>query len=140
MNVVSLTLDDALHLVRMLEVAPVRDLGLLDSAVARPRSSFEGLDAYPSVDLKAAALLDSLVNNHALVDGNKRLGWLATVVFVDLNAYEPNLSDDLAFELVWDVASRRVELDEIAHRLALRPVLDRHSEGSDRAETATAPG
>ena len=71
------------------------------------------------MDLKAAALLDSLTNNHALVDGNKRLAWLATVVFCDLNALEPDLDDHVAFELVWAVASTRMEVAEIAQGLHL---------------------
>ena len=74
-------------LVEDLGVGPVRDVGLLESAAARPRTSLWGGDAYPTLGSKAAALLDSLVNNHALVDGNKRLGWLATVVFLDLNGW-----------------------------------------------------
>jgi len=75
-----LELEDILQLVRHLGVGPVRDVGLLDSAVARPRSSAFGEDAYPPVSLKAAALLHSITNYHALVDGNKRLAWLATTV------------------------------------------------------------
>ena len=59
-------------LVEDLGVGPVRDVGLLESAAARPRTSLWGGDAYPTLGSKAAALLDSLVNNHALVDGNKR--------------------------------------------------------------------
>lgn len=74
-----LNLEDLLKLFRTLEVGPVRDVSLLDSAAARPRSSAFGEDAYPSLELKAAALLHSVARNHALADGNKRLAWLATV-------------------------------------------------------------
>jgi len=119
-EVVYLDLDDAIALVRRLEVGPVRDIGLLDSAMSRPRSSAFGEDAYATIELKAAALLHSLTNNHPLVDGNKRLAWLATVVFCDLNGLETQLDDDEAFALVWDVASSHLELDEIAQRLSLR--------------------
>jgi len=59
---------------------------LLDAAVARPRSSACGTDAYATPEAKAAALPDSLVRNHALVDGNKRLAWFATVVLLDQQA------------------------------------------------------
>ena len=79
-----LDLDDILGLIRLLDVGPVRDLGLIDSAVARPRSSAFGEDAYPTIELKAAALLHSLAANHGLVDGNKRLAWLSTTVFCDI--------------------------------------------------------
>ena len=120
---VHLDLDDVLHLVRRLGIGPVRDVGLIDAATGRPRSSAFGTDAYPTLGLKAAALLESLVGNHALVDGNKRIAWLATVVFLDLNGIEVSLEDDDAFELVMDAAQRRVSLQEIADRLvpAQRP-------------------
>jgi len=106
-------------MIRSLGIGPVRDLGLLDSAVNRPRSSAFGEDAYATLDLKAAALLHSLTKNHALVDGNKRIAWLCAVVFCDLNGVAPSLSDDEAFQLVWDVASSQMELDAIAERLRL---------------------
>jgi death on curing protein len=114
-----LDLEDLVGMIRSLGIGPVRDLGLLDSAVNRPRSSAFGEDAYPTLDLKAAALLHSLTKNHALVDGNKRIAWLCTVVFCDLNGVAPRLSDNEAFQLVWDVASTQMKLDEIAGRLRL---------------------
>jgi death on curing protein len=117
-----LDLDDLVDLVRVLDAGPVRDLGLLDSAAGRPRSSAFGADAYPTIALKAAALLHSIARNHALVDGNKRLAWLAAVVFLDLNAAEPELTDDAAFDLVMAVASGDIEVAEIADRLAVRPI------------------
>ena len=116
-----LDLDDLLGFVRALEAGPVRDVGLLDSAAARPRSTAFGEDAYPTLSLKAAALLHSLTRNHTLVDGNKRLGWLATVVFLDLNGSEPDLTDDAAFQLVMDVAAGTAEVEEIADRLSIVP-------------------
>ncbi len=112
-----LGLEDLLALVRYAQLGPVADLGLLDSSAARPRSSPFGVDAYESVELKAAALLHSIARNHTLVDGNKRLAWLATVVFLDINRYEPHVTDDEAFALVMDAAQGTVELDEIAGRL-----------------------
>ena len=116
-----LDLEDLLGLVRALGAGPVRDLGLLDSAGARPRSQAFGEDAYGTLALKAAALLHSLVGNHALVDGNKRLGWLATVVFLDLNGHAPDLDDDAAFALVIDVAAGAVDVENIALRLRVAP-------------------
>jgi len=114
-----LDLEDVLGLVRDLRVGPVRDLGLLDSAVARPRSSAFGQDAYPSLELKAAALLHSLARDHALVDGNKRLAWLATVVFLDLNSRASETSHDAAFDLVMDVSKGVVHVEQIADRLCV---------------------
>ena len=117
-----LDLEDLLGFVRILGLGPVRDIGLLDSAAARPRSSAFGADAYPTLELKAAALLHSITRNHALVDGNKRLAWLATVVFVDINAHEPRLSDDEAFALVMSVAEGQLDVTAIATALRLRPL------------------
>jgi death-on-curing protein len=97
---------------------PIRDLGLLGSAVARPRTTAFGSDAYPDIWTKAGALLHSIVNNHALVDGNKRLGWLATAVFLELNgasvAAAPN--EDV-YDLVMSVAATDVSVDEVAAEL-----------------------
>jgi death-on-curing protein len=114
-----LELEDVIEMVRLLGVGPIRDVGLLDSAVNRPRSSAFGSDAYPTLNLKAAALLHSMTNNHALVDGNKRVAWLSTVVFCDLNGATPQLTDSEAFQLVWDIASSDIVVNVIAERLRL---------------------
>ncbi|MCE0763273.1 Fic family protein [Pseudonocardia kujensis] len=101
------------------EVA-VRDFGLLESAVARPRTTVFGAEAYPTMPQKAAALLESLVRNHALVDGNKRLGWLATEVFCFLNGWLVLAADDDKFDLVVDVdvaAGAVPGVQKIAERL-----------------------
>ena len=115
---VLLTVEDLLTLVEDLGVGPVRDVGLLDSAAHRPGAVLYGLEAYADVDRKAAALLDSLVGNHALVDGNKRLGWLAVVVFYGLNDVDLDAPDDPAHELVMSVARREIAIEEIAATLA----------------------
>lgn len=117
-----LDLEDALGLVRRLGIGPVVDVGLLDAAMARPRACVFGTDAYPSLAEKAAALLHSLAGNHPLVDGNKRLAWLATVVFLDLDGHLPDLTDDEAFALVMDVAGGRLEFPAIVPRLRVTPV------------------
>ncbi|PRY55643.1 death-on-curing protein [Knoellia remsis] len=117
-----LDLDDLITLTRLLDAGPVRDVGLLDSAVARPRSTVFGAPAYPSTVEKAAALLHSITSNHALVDGNKRLAWLACTVFLDLNGQRVTLSDDEAFTLVMDIAGGELrDIDEIAQRLRTEP-------------------
>ena len=112
-------LEDLLGLVRVLKAGPVRDVGLLDAAVGRPRSSAFGEDAYPTLALKAAALLHSIAGNHALVDGNKRLAWVATVVFLDLNSSAPNVTKDAAFDLVIDVTTGVLDVEDIAARLCV---------------------
>lgn len=113
-----LTLEDLLALVSDLGVGPIRDVGLLDSSAHRPGAVLYGEPAYPDLDHQAAALLDSLVANHALVDGNKRLGWLATVVFYGLNEVGLDAPDDPAYELVMAVARRDLPLADIAATLA----------------------
>lgn len=115
---VLLTLEDLLTLVSDLGVGPVRDVGLLDSAAHRPGAVLYGEEAYPDLHRKAAALLDSLVGNHALIDGNKRLGWLAVVVFYGLNGVDLDAPDDPAYELVMCVARRELSIDDIASTLA----------------------
>jgi death-on-curing protein len=104
--------------------AQVRDWGLLASAAARPQASAFGEDAYPDLVDKAAALLVSLVHNHPLVDGNKRLGWAATVVFLALNDLDLDPQDaDAAFALVMAVADGSLgdELTKVSD--VLRPWL-----------------
>lgn len=117
-----LDLDDLVVLMRQLGAGPLRDVGLLDSAAARPRASVFGEAAYPSLELKAAALMHSLAANHPLVDGNKRLAWLATVVFLDLNGADVTLTDEEAFTLVMEVASGALrDVADIAVRLRTQP-------------------
>ena len=112
-----LDLEDLLMLTELLGAGPVRDAGLLDSAAARARSSAFGQDAYPTLELKAAALLHSICSNHALVDGNKRLGLLATATFLRVNGYSFRLTQDEAFDLVMRVAEGALDLPDIAARL-----------------------
>jgi len=115
-----LDLDDLVDLANALlgEPPPIRDLGLLGSAAARPQTTAFGHDAYPDLLTKAAALLQSIVNNHALIDGNKRLGWLATAVFLELNGVEASqASNDDVFDLVIWIASSNPDLAEIRTRL-----------------------
>lgn len=113
-----LDLEDLLHIIELEAIGPVRDLGLLDSAAARPRSSAFGVDAYPSLAEKAAALLDSVVGNHSLVDGNKPLGWLATVAFLWINGMLLLAPEDDAYDLVIAVAERRISVSDSAGSLA----------------------
>ncbi|MEU5272020.1 type II toxin-antitoxin system death-on-curing family toxin [Streptomyces hygroscopicus] len=88
----------------------VRDLGLLSSAVHRPQSQMFGIEAYAELFEKAAALLHSLAVNHPLVDGNKRMAWMCTVVFLDLNGTEMlDVDQDEAYKLVVGVAAGAIE-------------------------------
>lgn len=114
---VYLSLEDLFALVGDLGVGPVRDFGLLEAAAHRPTTRLWGEHAYPGLDEKAAALMESLVRNHALIDGNKRLGWLSVVVFYDVNGIELNAPDDDAYDLVIAVAMGQIGVEGIAEAL-----------------------
>jgi death-on-curing protein len=118
MSLEYLTLDDLLALAADLGVSRIRDLGLLDAAAHRPQSSLMGQDAYPTLDEKAAVLLESIVRNHPLIDGNKRLGWMATFVFYGLNDIDLDAPEDDAYELVIAVATGAIDYGEVAERLS----------------------
>jgi len=115
-----LTTADLVDLATLLLGDPplIRDLGLLGSAVARPQTNLFGDDAYPDIWTKAAALLHSLVKDNPLVDGNKRLAWLGTAVFLEINGVGVNgMANDDAYELVMEVAANPWEVEALADRL-----------------------
>jgi death-on-curing protein len=106
-----LSIDDALHVAQRLGFH-VRDLGLLASALARPEASMLGVDAYRSIEAKAAALLESLCRNHSMIDGNKRLAWTLTVAFLWINGRRVTFTVEEAFALVVGVADGTVPLED----------------------------
>ena len=115
-----LDLDDLLEVARRAvgDDVVIRDYGLLEAAQARPRASVLGGDAYPDLHLKAAALLQSLARNHALVDGNKRLAWTACRTFLAINGRWISATEDQRFELVIRIATGEAsDIDEIARQL-----------------------
>ena len=114
-----LTFDDVLHIAeRVLGEVQVRDAGLLQSAVARPATTVFGEDAYPTLHEKAAALLQSMVDNHPLIDGNKRLGFVSMLAFYGANGLQLRLTNDAAYDLVMAVATgEHAEISDIAQRL-----------------------
>ena len=129
--------EDLLELARRLlgEPPPVRDVGLLGAAAARPQASAFGEDAYPDVWTKAAALLHSVVNNHPLIDGNKRLSWLAASVFLELNdASVRAAANDEVYELVMATAAGSLSVDRIA--AALRRMHEHPGTGPDGGNRA----
>jgi death on curing protein len=116
-----LDLEDLIDLANLLfgSSPPIRDVGLLGSAAARPQTTAFGEDAYPDIWQKAAALLHSIVENHALIDGNKCLGWLATASFLEINGVSvTRVSNDDVVEFVTAVAAHHCEVAEIAGALA----------------------
>jgi death-on-curing protein len=114
-----LRLEDLLAIQEALGSPGIRDIGLLESALARPRATAFGEDAYPSLALKAAALIHSIVTNHALVDGNKRLGLVALRLFLGMNDQDLRASQDEKFDLVMAIAGGELrDVDEIAARIS----------------------
>lgn len=111
-----LSVDDLLEIAAgILPEVAVRDLGLLASAAARPRTTVFGQDAYETFDDQAAALLHSVARNHPLVDGNKRLAWAAARVFCLLNDTDLTYTSvDEAEAFVLGVAAGELDVPEIA--------------------------
>jgi death-on-curing protein len=112
--VIYLTLEELLYIAERAIDGTVecRDVGLLESAAARPGASAFGADAYPDLHTKAAALLLSICTNHALVDGNKRLALAATIAMLGVNGWTLTYSNDEAYDLVSAVACG--DLEEVA--------------------------
>ena len=111
-----LTLEDLLHVAER-TLGPgvaIRDIGLLEAAVARPQASAFGKDGYPDLHTKAGALLLSICKNHALIDGNKRLALAGAIAFLGMNGWRLTLSNDEAYDLVIAVAcGDLVDADEV---------------------------
>ena len=110
-----LSVEDILEIAAgIIEHVVVRDAGLLAAAAARPRITVFGDDAYPTFEDKAAALLHSLVSNHALVDGNKRLAWSAARVFCLVNGRDLTYTIDESEDLMLSAASGQLDVPQIA--------------------------
>ncbi len=92
----------------------VRDLTLVESAIARPQASFGGYDAYPTLFDKAAVLMQGLIKNHGFVDGNKRTGTAIASIFLKLNNQKLHVTDDQLVELAISVAEDKLSLEEIS--------------------------
>ncbi len=108
-----LTLEDALFKITLLGFY-VKDPGLLDSALSRPKTTVFGQFAYPSIETMAAAMHQSLLKNHPLVDGNKRTSWMLLNTFLELNGHELEMTDDEGMDFTLGVAESRYDLDASA--------------------------
>ncbi len=93
--------------------AGIRDLGILESALAQPRATFGGQDLYPDIISKASILCYSLVMNHPFIDGNKRIGHAAMVVFLNLNGYEIEASEDEQYAIIMELAASKLDKDSL---------------------------
>lgn len=95
----------------------VKDLGLLDSALARPKTTLFGEDAYPTLELKAAAMVHSIIKNHAMVDGNKRTSWFMLSSFLYINGYFIVMNADQGMEFTLGIATDKLTLAEAAEMI-----------------------
>ena len=111
-----LDLDELLEIVRAVTGSDhaVRDWGLLSSAVERPHTHVFGIEAYLTLHAKAAALMQSVARNHALVDGNERVAWVAARAMLRDNGVSMRVDADEAVPFVEAVARGELDVDEIA--------------------------
>ena len=91
----------------------VRDMGLLASALARPRATFGGDDLYPDLWSKAAALMHSLLHNHPFIDGNKRTAVAAMGIFLELNGYELTTCNEAVLDFTRRVVKGAIDLEDM---------------------------
>jgi len=91
----------------------VRDLGLLESSIARPFQTFAGNDLYNDALKKAAALVESLIINHPFVDGNKRIGALAMIAFLKESNYYLTASSEKLYEFIISISTGGIKFDAI---------------------------
>jgi death-on-curing protein len=102
----------------------IRDLALLQSAVARPQATFDGKDLYPILHAKAAALMHSIIENHPMVDGNKRLGVASAGIFLQLNGWRLAATNTELAVFTLRVAQGEVDVAEIGAWLASHSAAD----------------
>jgi len=111
-----LSLEDALQQIAISGFY-VKDAGLLDSALARPQTSVFGEDAYPTLELKAAAMTHSVIKNHPMVDGNKRTSWFLLNAFLYINGYLLEMSTEEGLEFTLGVATDQLSLEQAAEKI-----------------------
>ena len=112
-----LQIEDALQVVDRYGFH-IRDIGLLASALARPSTTVMGVEAYPQLAMKAAALMESVARFHPLIDGNKQTAWTLMVLMLWINGYRHDFVTDEAFDLVVGVAAGDVSLEDSAGMIA----------------------
>ncbi|MCA1604421.1 MAG: type II toxin-antitoxin system death-on-curing family toxin [Acidobacteria bacterium] len=132
-----LTVSEVL-LVNEQEVGPdlLADFGLLEAAILRPQQSVFGSDAYPDMHTKAAAMMHSIIRNHAFIDGNKRTGVLAMILFHNLNGYRIETVQEDLIALALDIAEGQIDVEgsPASSRVGLDPFPFRR--GNDTRSTA----
>jgi death-on-curing protein len=114
-----LSIYDALYLIDRLGFY-VKDAGQLEGALARPRTTVFGEDAYPTLSLKGASLMHSSIKNHPMIDGNKRTSWTLMVAYLRINNFSHDMTTDEGFDLTLGIAENRYELNRAAE------IIERH--------------
>lgn len=112
-----MSLGTALELIKTVGFH-VRDAGLLNSALVRPKTTVFGADAYPDFPIKVAALMHSVIKNHPLIDGNKRTSWILMSAFLQLNDFQHNMDTDTGFDLTLGLAEDRYSIEQAAEIIA----------------------
>lgn len=119
------SLHDAILMAEQIGVGNIRDVGLLDSALHRPQSELFGEEAYVGFDIKAAALLESIIGNHALYDGNKRLGFSMLYLFARMNRRVLVASVDESTSFIVSVAAGEQSLEGISEWISKHVIEER---------------
>lgn len=114
MSIEYLSVEDLVMVAEVLGIRDVRDYGLLHSACSRPGGFAFGVELYPTLAEKATALTESIVRNHPLIDGNKRLGWSALFLFLRMNNVRLTVAHDDGYDFIVGIASGQKEFADIA--------------------------
>ena len=91
----------------------IRDLNALKAAILRPYSTFDGKDLYPTIYDKATALVESLVNNHAFIDGNKRIGYVMLRFFLMESGYDLSASQTEKYNFIIEISKGNLDFESI---------------------------
>jgi death on curing protein len=92
----------------------VRDLGGLESALARPQAAFGGTEFYPDLMTKAAVVMDGIIRNHPFIDGNKRAGLATAALFLEVNGYRLTATNAEVVDFTLRVTTAKPDVEEIA--------------------------
>lgn len=100
------------------ELVGVKEAGLLNSAVSRPKAAFDGEDVYPAVSEKAAALFESLVQHHCFHNANKRTAFVSMQQFLRYNGFRFVMDQERAVEFTVDLVLKKYAFDELVQSIA----------------------
>ena len=103
-------------------MAGVKDEGMLESAINAPFQTFDGVDMYPTIQHKAARLCFGIVKNHPFVDGNKRIGAHAMLVFLELNGFDLKYSQTELYDIIMRVAAGKINLNDLLNWIILHQI------------------